>query len=184
MKFGERFLSSQHPPWSDRYIDYSRLKRLLRTLFDLGSDESSCSSRSAAIVVDRIAGNRPYPPGDRRSPPPSPDGGDRVVDLTPPPDPAECGGGGGAIAAGAPAAAASCRTSASFESELKNELRRPLYFLLERTGELASDLSALADRRCSLSRDVARALAGADARGGGFAIVCSGRWGGFARNTS
>lgn len=33
MKFGERLLSSQHPPWSENYINYERLKRLLDLLF-------------------------------------------------------------------------------------------------------------------------------------------------------
>ncbi|KAL7535604.1 hypothetical protein ACHAXR_006599 [Thalassiosira sp. AJA248-18] len=51
MKFGERLLSSQHPQWSESYIDYLRLKLLLNSLFDLeaspeegGSPRRGCTS--------------------------------------------------------------------------------------------------------------------------------------------
>jgi hypothetical protein len=37
MKFGDKLLCSQHPPWSENYIDYIRLKQLLHTLFEESS---------------------------------------------------------------------------------------------------------------------------------------------------
>lgn len=36
MRFGDNFISDQHPPWSKSYIDYIRLKHLIYPLFDLG----------------------------------------------------------------------------------------------------------------------------------------------------
>ena len=35
MRFNDKFLSSQHPPWADNYINYTRLKQLIYPLFDL-----------------------------------------------------------------------------------------------------------------------------------------------------
>ena len=35
MRFGDKFISSQHPQWSDYYINYTRLKQLIYPLFDL-----------------------------------------------------------------------------------------------------------------------------------------------------
>jgi len=36
MRFGDRLIADQHPPWSKSYIDYIRLKHLIYPLFDLG----------------------------------------------------------------------------------------------------------------------------------------------------
>ena len=47
MKFGVILASSQHPPWSQHYIDYIRLKKLLNVLFDGESDELETSFASA-----------------------------------------------------------------------------------------------------------------------------------------
>lgn len=35
MRFGDKFISSQHPQWSEYYINYTRLKQLIYPLFDL-----------------------------------------------------------------------------------------------------------------------------------------------------
>ena len=35
MRFGDKFISSQHPHWSEYYINYTRLKQLIYPLFDL-----------------------------------------------------------------------------------------------------------------------------------------------------
>eukprot|EP00985_Skeletonema_marinoi_P028880 scaffold26213_cov73-Skeletonema_marinoi.AAC.1 len=35
MRFGDKFLNGQHPPWQQSYIDYIRLKQLIYQLFDL-----------------------------------------------------------------------------------------------------------------------------------------------------
>ena len=34
MRFGDKFLASQHPPWATSYIDYKRLKEIIYPLFD------------------------------------------------------------------------------------------------------------------------------------------------------
>ncbi|KAL3768256.1 hypothetical protein ACHAW5_000009 [Stephanodiscus triporus] len=164
MKFGERFLSSQYAPWSEHYVDYSRLKRLLRELFDLDDEASS----SASVVTRR---RRPSPHRRTRShgwiAPEEEEGegeggeggwGRRrvvVVDSTPP-----SRDDGDAPRPHPPSSSSSSSslgrltTTGSFESELKFELRKSLYFLLSRTGELISDLSNLAVRRRSTSDDV------------------------------
>jgi cyanate permease len=104
MKFGERFDSTRiidssiHPPWSEHYIDYPRLKRLLRSIFDVHS---------------------------------SSDNGDTLNEHD-------------------------GTSSSSFDVELKYELRKPLYFLLQSMGELVTDLSSLAERRRSISVNVSR----------------------------
>lgn len=88
MKLGEQFDLSMHPPWSENYIDYPRLKRLLRSIFDVHSSDNGISN-------------------------------------TP-----------------------------SFDVELKFELRKPLYFLLQSMGEIVTDLSSLAERRRSIAVNV------------------------------
>lgn len=36
MRFGDQFISSQHPPWATSYIDYIRLKQLIYLIFESG----------------------------------------------------------------------------------------------------------------------------------------------------
>lgn len=144
MKFGERYISSQHHPWSTHYIDYDRLKRLLRDIYDVGGDEASYGGRSpsGSIVVKHhrrgsssngggVVGGIPLPPSPRR---PRGDGDDVVDDDD--------------------SVDAAAIAPESFEVELKFELRKPLYFTLSTIGTMVKDISNLMERRYSLRQEV------------------------------
>ena len=52
MRFGDKFISNQHPPWSTSYINYIRLKQLIFPLFDLDYDASAGIGNDVIDVIE------------------------------------------------------------------------------------------------------------------------------------
>ena len=125
MKFGERLLSSQHPPWSANYIDYRRLKHLLGPLFN--EDTSLEDGNNVGGIIETHVDYYSSPLQYDASPNPE----DGMSTLQ------------GAVTR--------VDSSHAFEKELKYEIQKALLFLLKSMGELASELSALSDQRRFLS---------------------------------
>ena len=112
MKFGERLQSSQHPPWSEYYINYHRLKCLLRPLFGLPMNEEGVSSPTATTTVVE-EDNREAAGSSSSSPHRA------LVSLS----------------------------SHSFEIELKYEIRKATFFILQMMGEISSHLATLLEQQ-------------------------------------
>ena len=49
MRFGDKFISSQHPQWSEYYINYTHLKQLIYPLFDL---ECTVDARDCGDILE------------------------------------------------------------------------------------------------------------------------------------
>jgi len=135
MLFGERLLSSQHPPWSEKYIDYRRLKCLLITLFGLETspknDVGSLKAQEAPsfFQTNSIGGSTSKDSllhCDLSSNDISPLN-QHVKKVT---------------------------TSRSFCNELNYEIEKVLLFLLKSIGELATDLSTLSEHKRFMSLGV------------------------------
>ena len=132
MKFGERLLSSQHPPWSGNYINYLRLKQLLNPLFDLDASLEDGGGGSSSTL--RGGGQEDFSPLHYDIS--SNDISTLHQDAT------------------------SVTSSRSFQRELNSEIQKALLFLLKSMGELASDLSTLSEQQRFISINVQTLLDG------------------------
>ena len=122
MKFGERLLSTQHPPWSTSYIDYKRLKRLLNPLFGL-QEEVVTSSPEDGGAPTSDSGSNSYAIASPL----------HYDDSTAPT--LYCFENVSAVT-----------SSRSFQKELNYEIQKAMLFLLKSMGELASDISLLSGK--------------------------------------
>lgn len=64
MRFGDKFISSQHPQWSEYYINYTRLKQLIYPLFDLEctADARDCDDNVESLLRDEhLSSDRKLP---------------------------------------------------------------------------------------------------------------------------
>jgi len=147
MKFGERILSSQHPPWSANYINYLRLKRLLTPLFGLEVPSSAEENGNGSIAITPSRGdgssalnaNRRFSPlhyNDLFSTNSTTSIATLEEDVT------------------------RVTSSSEFQRELNYEIQKALLFLLKSMGELASDLSALSEQRRFVAANVRALLLG------------------------
>ena len=135
MKFGERLLSSQHPPWSGNYINYLRLKQLLNPLFDLDASLEDGGGGGGG-------GSGPLRGGGQE------DSSPLHYDIS-----------SNDISA-LHQDATSVTSSRSFQRELNSEIQKALLFLLKSMGELASDLSTLSEQQRFISINVQTLLDG------------------------
>lgn len=208
MKFGDKLLCSQHPPWSDHYIDYIRLKQLLQTLFESADDDVENGSHYGRAEGEAGGDNN----DDRQPllPPPSFSGNDNIKNNS---------SVGGTKVYDAPALhygsttfsnittdtatptsictsnntttntnihrTTSVSSTQSFELELKYEIQKALLFLLRTLGELSTDLSVLLKRHHALEVEVQHFLTtmrfGDDAAAAGVGFANGGSGGGDAR---
>eukprot|EP00804_Cyclotella_cryptica_P016564 CCRYP_020526-RA/>CCRYP_020526-RA protein AED:0.06 eAED:0.06 QI:148/1/1/1/1/0.85/7/1320/622 len=171
MKFGVIFASSQHPPWSQHYIDYHRLKKLLHVLYDGGPDELETSFASADnvnAVIDAPnlqSGNGASYYGARdgvsqggffnqnyaavASHEPSSPLQHVIADaqyvglLHAPP-----------LSYNDPQINSEAMTSRDFQRELNQEIQKAVLFILTSMGELASQLSTLMQHQKVLASNI------------------------------
>ena len=64
MRFGDKFISSQHPQWSEYYINYTRLKQLIYPLFGLEctADARDCGDNVESLLRDEhLSSDRKLP---------------------------------------------------------------------------------------------------------------------------
>eukprot|EP00584_Thalassiosira_punctigera_P006648 CAMPEP_0172540916 /NCGR_PEP_ID=MMETSP1067-20121228/11820_1 /TAXON_ID=265564 ORGANISM="Thalassiosira punctigera, Strain Tpunct2005C2" /NCGR_SAMPLE_ID=MMETSP1067 /ASSEMBLY_ACC=CAM_ASM_000444 /LENGTH=900 /DNA_ID=CAMNT_0013326849 /DNA_START=131 /DNA_END=2833 /DNA_ORIENTATION=+ len=124
MKFGDRLLSSQHPPWSGSYINYFRLKQLLNPLFDL---EAPLENSGGGINLPHYVVEDPSPLHYEISTNNISTLHQEFTRVT---------------------------SSHEFQEELNYEIRKALLFLMKSMGELASDLSELSEQQRFTSKNV------------------------------
>jgi hypothetical protein len=143
MKFGAILSSSQHPPWSAHYIDYTHLKNLIYVLFDRQNElETSFQSADGSLVSPRLGtyygsyniGNSlttthsgvfvdDHPPSLLHSTVTVDGEALPLLDDNPSTEPA--------------------MTSRDFQRELNAQIQKAVLFIIQTMGELASELNGL-----------------------------------------
>eukprot|EP00970_Alexandrium_tamarense_P012237 scaffold2846_cov231-Alexandrium_tamarense.AAC.15 len=151
MKFGERLLSSQHPQWSEYYIDYLRLKQLLYQLFDVEPSASSPRRTKWRDVPeeqqqqgDSVVGG--FMDASRADDPASP-----LHHAMPGSSPPQHYQHGVSHVSGEARRPTTVSSSRAFQQELNYEIQKALFFLLTELGKLASDESELTKLQTVLS---------------------------------
>ncbi|EED86398.1 predicted protein [Thalassiosira pseudonana CCMP1335] len=151
MKFGERLLSSQHPQWSEYYIDYLRLKQLLYQLFDVEPSASSPRRTKWRDVPeeqqqqgDSVVGG--FMDASRADDPASP-----LHHVMPGSSPPQHYQHGVSHVSGEARRPTTVSSSRAFQQELNYEIQKALFFLLTELGKLASDESELTKLQSVLS---------------------------------
>ena len=158
MKFGVLFSSSQHPPWSSHYIDYTRLKQTLNILFEDANDELETSFQSDVSTPRRAppklgasyygtvdGGINPSHSGVFIDEPNSPVITSLVSNTNELP---MIDGHSNRIATDP------IETSRDFQRELNREIQKAVLFIIKTMGELASELSVLMAHQKSLAAAV------------------------------
>ena len=165
MKFGVLFSSSQHPPWSSHYIDYTRLKHILNLLFDGTNDdlETSFQSDGSTPAASTKLGvyyygstndglNPSHNSGVFIDEPTSPvitsldvNDNDNALPMM---------GGANVPTTKIQHDPIIVETSRDFQRELNREIQKAVLFIIKTMGELASELSVLMGHQKSLAASV------------------------------
>jgi hypothetical protein len=131
MQFGLLFASSQHPPWSEHYIDYHHLKQLLRVLYDR---DVTCAADGCALglaPVDNRNASYYGSDADVRQ--------DDIHNLGRPLYIDQASN----TAIDTEKNTSEPMKSSDFQKELNQEIQKAVLFILKSMGELASELSTL-----------------------------------------
>jgi hypothetical protein len=145
MKFGVLFASSQHPPWSQHYIDYHHLKKLLHLLFDqssIGELQSSLASEGASSHLGLYYGSHDNNDGLTAS-------HSGVFIEDPATFPLHHPFPGGNDVNSLPLLqdnlvhGSEPMTSRDFQRELNQEIQKAVLFIIQSMGELAEELASL-----------------------------------------
>ena len=177
MKFGARLLSSQHPPWSEHYIDYCRLKQLLHPLFNLevrdtprigNGDQGNADGLDVELTpacIDGVAssGNADGSGGymdpsyaiNASLPLQAHVSTDEISSLL-----HQDGLAGTSHHDANHASQPAMTSSHDFQKELNYEIKKAVLFVLKSMGELASDLSELMKQQRSTSTNMKQLLDG------------------------